>query len=585
MKRFAICLALSGLLTGGTALAQSSPDATDAILVFDASGSMWGQIDGVNKIVIARDVVSKLLDELPASRRLGLMAYGHNRKGDCSDIQMLAPVGTDRAGIRSAVMGLNPKGMTPMAAAVQLAAEELKFTENKATVILVSDGEETCHADPCQAVAALEKLGVDLTVHTVGFGLESAEAKKAREQLQCMAEHTGGQFFTADNAQELAEALTLVATTAPTAPAAPAAPAVPARQVDSILQATDGEGGAPITQGLSWVVRDGGTGEILHQADNAGRLELALKPGIKDVRVERLSDGAAAEGSFNPAKDARYTLPIVVHYDAALSAPATAVAGSVIRVTWEGPDRERDYLSVERPDKHSNAASSLEYTYTEEGSPLALRMPSEPGTYEIRYIQNQGYKTLARQTIEVTPVGATLEAPTTAAAGSEVRVSWAGPDYRHDYLSVERPDKGSNAASSLEYTYTEEGSPLALRMPSEPGTYEIRYIQNQDYKTLARHTIEVTPVSATLEAPATAVAGSEVRVSWAGPDYRHDYLSVEHPDKDSNAASSLQYTYTEEGSPLALRMPSEPGTYEIRYIQNQGYKTLARHMITVTAAP
>lgn len=82
--------------------------------------------------------------------------------------------------------------MTPMTDAVQQAAHALKFTENEVTVILVSDGEETCAADPCQAIAELEKLGVNLTVHTAGFGLESAEAKKAREQLQCMAQTTGG---------------------------------------------------------------------------------------------------------------------------------------------------------------------------------------------------------------------------------------------------------------------------------------------------------------------------------------------------------------------------------------------------------
>lgn len=112
MKRLSWCLLLSGLITGGTALSQPQPQSsskmTDAILVFDASGPMWGQIDGVNKIVIARDVASQLLTDLPDNRRLGLIAYGHNRKGDCRDIEMLAPVGSDRETIRKAVMGLTP---------------------------------------------------------------------------------------------------------------------------------------------------------------------------------------------------------------------------------------------------------------------------------------------------------------------------------------------------------------------------------------------------------------------------------------------------------------------------------------------
>ncbi len=176
-------------------------------MVFDASGSMWGQIKGVNKIVTAREVVSNLLNELPDKQRLGLMAYGHNRKGDCKDIEMLVPVGTNRAAIRKAVNELNPKGMTPMTDAVIKAANALKFSERNATVVLVSDGEETCHADPCAAAAELAKLGVGLTVHTVGFGLPKEEAGKASAQLQCMAKETGGRFMLANDAGELTKAL------------------------------------------------------------------------------------------------------------------------------------------------------------------------------------------------------------------------------------------------------------------------------------------------------------------------------------------------------------------------------------------
>src|SRR5699024_11159038 len=68
--------------------AQATDQPADSILVFDASGSMWGQIDGINKIVTAREVVSQLVDKLPANQRLGLLAYGHNRKGDCQDIEI-----------------------------------------------------------------------------------------------------------------------------------------------------------------------------------------------------------------------------------------------------------------------------------------------------------------------------------------------------------------------------------------------------------------------------------------------------------------------------------------------------------------
>lgn len=49
-----------------TPLFSSAQDTTGkTILVLDASGSMWGQIDGISKIEIAQSVIDNLLATLP----------------------------------------------------------------------------------------------------------------------------------------------------------------------------------------------------------------------------------------------------------------------------------------------------------------------------------------------------------------------------------------------------------------------------------------------------------------------------------------------------------------------------------------
>ncbi|MBL4618429.1 MAG: VWA domain-containing protein [Robiginitomaculum sp.] len=199
------------LVIFGTApsLAQSDAEAepSKTILVFDASGSMWGQVDGESKITIARSVLQTMLETWQPQNELGLIAYGHRRKGDCSDIeQIIAPGPVDAKAFNAAINGLNPKGKTPLSAAVKQAAEILKYEENKATVILVTDGLETCNVDPCAMANELEKLGVDFTTHVVGFDLSDEEAKA----LQCIAENTGGQYFVASNASELNTAMQVV---------------------------------------------------------------------------------------------------------------------------------------------------------------------------------------------------------------------------------------------------------------------------------------------------------------------------------------------------------------------------------------
>ena len=106
-----------------------------------------------------------------------------------------------------------------MRAIAALCAAVPAVSERKATVILVSDGEETCHADPCALGAELEKLGVDFTAHVVGFDID--KNPKAKAQLQCLASSTGGRYLDAKDAGELNKALREVTQASPAAPAKP----------------------------------------------------------------------------------------------------------------------------------------------------------------------------------------------------------------------------------------------------------------------------------------------------------------------------------------------------------------------------
>ncbi|MEL6817794.1 MAG: PAN domain-containing protein [Pseudomonadota bacterium] len=213
MRALKRILAASALVLAGSFNALA---ADKAIIVMDASGSMWGQIDGKTKIEIARETLGTVLSTVPTDLELGLIAYGHREKGQCSDIEEVVAVGTgNRSQITDAVNGFNPKGKTPLTQAVRQAAESLRFTEDKATVILVTDGIETCEADPCAAAAELENAGIDFTAHVVGFGLSEEEG----QQVACLANNTGGDFILADNADELGEALTKTVVAPPPPPA------------------------------------------------------------------------------------------------------------------------------------------------------------------------------------------------------------------------------------------------------------------------------------------------------------------------------------------------------------------------------
>ena len=183
-------------------------DSPRAVIVFDASGSMWGQINGVTKIEIARDALKNVVKEWNPDVELGLTVYGHRTKGDCNDIESVIPVGKiNKNKVISTVMAIKPKGKTPISRSLRKVADELKYTEEKATIILISDGKETCDSDPCGAAKELEKEGIDFVTHVIGFNVD----KKTDKQLECIAKATGGEYFSAKDAAALNEAIKVIA--------------------------------------------------------------------------------------------------------------------------------------------------------------------------------------------------------------------------------------------------------------------------------------------------------------------------------------------------------------------------------------
>ena len=211
MRRGIAILALLSCLVCGPLAAQP------AMIVLDGSGSMWGRTGDRSRIDIARDAVAALMARWPAGRPVGLAAYGHRRPQDCADAEVLRAPAPDAAGIASLARAITPRGRTPLAEATRLAAEAVG--NGGGSVILVTDGIETCHPDPCAVAQAIARSGARVAIHTIGFAVGDPAAIA---QLRCMAEATGGRAQLAADAAELAAALDRAAAAPLPGPRAPA---------------------------------------------------------------------------------------------------------------------------------------------------------------------------------------------------------------------------------------------------------------------------------------------------------------------------------------------------------------------------
>ena len=179
----------------------------NVLFVIDSSNSMWGQVDGTPKIDIAKQALIDLVKKMPTETKMGLVAYGHrfnHKLNDCGDMELVSGIGSvNNETIKDSLADIKPNGQTPIANTLMEIGTWLQPNlEDDNTVVLVSDGLESCDGDPCAAAKSLNKAGIATSIHVVGFDLTNDQ----RSGIQCIAENGNGQYFDAKDNDGLVKA-------------------------------------------------------------------------------------------------------------------------------------------------------------------------------------------------------------------------------------------------------------------------------------------------------------------------------------------------------------------------------------------
>lgn len=180
-------------------------------LILDASGSMLARVGERRKIDIAQEALAGLVDRLPTNSNVALRTYGRQRADDCSDVELLAPLAPiDREGLITLIEAVEPVNLsrTPIGDSLSAVPEDLGQDGGETLVVLLSDGEETCDADPAAIAANLHAERPNVRVSVVGFDI----APELRDRLAAIAVAGGGTYYDAGDVAQLATALEEVVT-------------------------------------------------------------------------------------------------------------------------------------------------------------------------------------------------------------------------------------------------------------------------------------------------------------------------------------------------------------------------------------
>jgi Ca-activated chloride channel family protein len=209
-----VCLLTSTLTASGADEQKPAPCTEDAMIVFDASGSMSGnQTLGIPnsraRIDEVRAALAQVLPTATQHRKVGLITYGPGPYNQCNVKLNLKPTPNAANIIMGAVNALVPAGKTPLTSAVEQAADVLNYRSKPGVIVVVTDGEETCGRSPCELAKQLHLLADQLTVHVIAFRYDgfSWTGGNSVVDLMCLADENHGLYARANSEEDLIQAL------------------------------------------------------------------------------------------------------------------------------------------------------------------------------------------------------------------------------------------------------------------------------------------------------------------------------------------------------------------------------------------
>jgi Ca-activated chloride channel family protein len=187
------------------------------MLAVDVSLSMEATDVEPNRLESAQAAAVAFLDEVPDRFRVGVVSFSGEAK-------ILVSPTTDRAVARQAIENLRLEPATAIGEAIYTSLDAIATVPVEgdevvpAAIVLMSDGETTVGRDNLEAARAAEAAGVP--VSTIAFGTPDGVVGIPDEEtgimmdvpvpvapgpLEDIAEATGGNFFTAETADELSQ--------------------------------------------------------------------------------------------------------------------------------------------------------------------------------------------------------------------------------------------------------------------------------------------------------------------------------------------------------------------------------------------
>ncbi|HUM47681.1 MAG TPA: VWA domain-containing protein [Chitinophagales bacterium] len=168
------------------------------LFVLDASGSMKGVWEGTSKFDLSKQIIIHTIDSISKVNpkvEFGVRIFGHQSPrsaNNCKDTKLEIPFAKNNASlVAKRLQEIKPQGQTPIEYTLLQSISDFPADSlSNNSIVLITDGNETCNGNICSIASQMEAKGIVLKPFIVGLGLSDSLKKK----FEC-----AGSFYDVQN--------------------------------------------------------------------------------------------------------------------------------------------------------------------------------------------------------------------------------------------------------------------------------------------------------------------------------------------------------------------------------------------------
>ncbi|MBM7624498.1 vWA domain-containing protein [Sporohalobacter salinus] len=180
-------------------------NASNVEIIWDVSGSMWGEVKKNRKYLRAKEVLTGVVESIPSHVNIGLRIFGTEEFSDSSTSLAVNVSQNNKSSLLEKINNLKPAGKSPIGKALSQAGIDLINLNGNNHILLVTDGRDTGNIVPNRVARRLHKNGIYVHVLQIGKAND-----KEKEVLKSVANLGGGKYFTYSDRHAVVSTMNLV---------------------------------------------------------------------------------------------------------------------------------------------------------------------------------------------------------------------------------------------------------------------------------------------------------------------------------------------------------------------------------------